>query len=1813
MSKPGRSVNISKTTSALLGGGSSSTAGSHLLDAGPDLNFYTPRSSSSFENKGEISDTDIASTLAARLGRGKVYTAVGNRVVVALNPGRPVADFCKESGSRSARFKGQEQGEGYEIVDVDDIQPVMGDGGEDVNEAKASSFQLVESAFLHMMQQKKDQSILLTGESGSGKTFTFDLVTHHLLNIVRSSDTISSLETRVSNVQTVLKAFTQAFHDPNLTQTCMSTYLEYQFDANGQLVGLKTLVTPLSSTRIGTGFGDQHLHQDGRSFDVFYYMLEGLTSEEKRSLFLTSDASSFKYLSHFRTRTFRRKDASGFQLLQTAFSKLGFKPKIQSSTWKILAALLHLGNIQFSHPTDQEACTTKDTESLEAVQSLLGIPPSAIIQCLTYRTVQTQNSRYSVILTAAEAHARRDCLARWLYNTLIQLIVDKINRRVAQDEAHWSNYISVWDLPGEPPLDANNNSKNKNPSSLSLDTLGVFYGNAKVGALVMQQVYQKPHDLLTREGVEDLHSLLPVPRSKFAEGLEAVLDILHAESIAGLQKGRGDRDFDAVLVEKLKGAGLVEDSGLKVSTAGGHGFVIRQSETSVIHFDATGWVGANHAGNTAVEDLKKLLSDVDSKLDRLLRVLLQLREIKQTLHRTCSESTSLPPPTSTQTPDNPIMDLCIGSEFPTTASNLRTNLSDLLDAVSDTFIWWIPHVRISHDSKSFSHFDPVVVLNQVRKLNLACFANSLGGLYTTTMTTKEFLERYKSILTSTTTAVSTTEDSDADVLHPGFLCDSIAKEMELVTGLEYHRGLNYVFLSEASWRLLESKLGDLFANRQAALWAEQQQQANQEHRARFDLDFEDEDGLTEMSLDLSDGRRKGLEVVVTGAEGEGKGSKRMKADQGRVIKPKSRTRQNWLCLTWCLTWWIPSYFLRVCGQMKRSDVQLAWREKLALCMLIILLCGLVLFFIIGIGLIMCPKQYVMSQGQIDGLNTTAKPYVSIYGSYYHIPDIVKSHVRDKEYLNTLAMEQTTLGHDVSAMFYKTIVWKNYCNLPQPSGWDNIVRAVPKQAFRVWFPHQGKTEKGQQIDYIRLIAPMRKGFIARDPKWIEGYLAADPENNKLIIAYDRVYDMSTYLSPMNTNNFMGPNIRKIVNEFGTSGKDVTQYLEAIRKAEGQQAWENYMGCLNGLFFTGVVDRRNDPKCVFSNYILLAASIVICSVIGMKFLAALQCSFRRSPEDHKRYIICQVPCYTEGPDSLLRTFESLLLSGYDDSRKLIFVISDGLIVGSGNDKPTPDIVLDVLGHPTNQRVDSHMFLSLGEGQRQLNMAKVYSGHYSIHGKSVPYIVVVKVGTPKETSKPGNRGKRDTQLLIMRYLNKVHFDKEMNPLELEITRQMKHMLNLDPKLFEFVLWVDADTEVVGICGETVIANEMESWVTMIQVYEYFISHHLSKAFESVFGSVTCLPGCFCMYRIKSASGNPLLISPGVIKDFSENTVDTLHLKNLLHLGEDRYLTTLMMKHFPSFKLTFTADAKCKTNAPDQWEVLVSQRRRWINSTVHTLLELMTIKNLCGFCLFSMRAIVLLDLVSTCVQPSAIIYIGYLIYSIIVDSQDGTHLIALIMIGVIYGGQMVIFLAKGEFQHMGWLVIYILAMPIYSFYLPLYAFWHFDDFSWGNTRVVVDDLGSRHYDRDEEEFDESVIPLKTWTEYETELHLVHRATSSPQQHLGVENWLYQTQMSIPAYTATSNSLYYAASSAYGSEADHAQHHRGSPPSDFGGVTRESIERDLIEIEVRRILSVSDLGKVNRRSVRAQVMQALQGRISNIQGKKKLIDQVLQELLTSS
>ncbi|KAL5336851.1 chitin synthase D [Aspergillus crustosus] len=516
----------------------------------------------------------------------------------------------------------------------------------------------------------------------------------------------------------------------------------------------------------------------------------------------------------------------------------------------------------------------------------------------------------------------------------------------------------------------------------------------------------------------------------------------------------------------------------------------------------------------------------------------------------------------------------------------------------------------------------------------------------------------------------------------------------------------------------------------------------------------------------------------------------------------------------------------------------------------------------------------------------------------------------------------------------------------------------------------------------------------------------------------------------------------------------------------------------------------------------------------------------------HTMCLVTCYSEGEDGIRTTLDSIATTDYPNSHKSIVVICDGIIKGKGEQFSTPEIVLRMMRDPIvpHEEVQAFSYVAVATGSKRHNMAKIYAGFYDYGANSifppekqqrVPMMIIVKCGTPAEasTSKPGNRGKRDSQIILMSFLQKVMFDERMTELEYEMFNGLLHVTGIPPDFYEVVLMVDADTkvfpdslthmisamvkdpEVMGLCGETKIANKTDSWVTMIQVFEYFVSHHQSKAFESVFGGVTCLPGCFSMYRIKAPKGGqnywvPILANPDVVEHYSENVVDTLHKKNLLLLGEDRYLSTLMLRTFPKRKQIFVPQAVCKTVVPDEFKVLLSQRRRWINSTVHNLMELVLVRDLCGTFCFSMQFVIFIELIGTLVLPAAISFTIYVVVTSIVNRP--VQIIPLVLLALILGlpGVLVVVTAH-RLVYVLWMFIYLLSLPIWNFVLPTYAYWKFDDFSWGETRKTDGEKDKGHEDG-EGEFDSSKITMKRWRDFEKDRRLRMQAGAGWQPPVG-------------------------------------------------------------------------------------------------------------------
>jgi chitin synthase len=330
--------------------------------------------------------------------------------------------------------------------------------------------------------------------------------------------------------------------------------------------------------------------------------------------------------------------------------------------------------------------------------------------------------------------------------------------------------------------------------------------------------------------------------------------------------------------------------------------------------------------------------------------------------------------------------------------------------------------------------------------------------------------------------------------------------------------------------------------------------------------------------------------------------------------------------------------------------------------------------------------------------------------------------------------------------------------------------------------------------------------------------------------------------------------------------------------------------------------------------------------------------------------------------------------------------------------------------------------------------------------------------------------------------------------------------------------------------------------------------------------------------------------VESYQEIRVDTLHMKNLLHLGEDRYLTTLLLKFHSQYKTKYLFRAHAWTVAPDSWKVFMSQRRRWINSTVHNLVELIPLQQLCGFCCFSMRFVVFLDLLSTVVAPVIVVYIGYLIY-VLAYRKDVIPITAFILLGAIYGLQAIIFILRRKWEMIGWMIIYLLATPVFSFGLPLYAFWHMDDFSWGNTRIVTGEKGKKIVVSDEGKFDPASIPKKKWDEYQAEMWEQHTTRDDRSEISGTS---YGTKRFMGSASVAGSDYGMIPPSRPMSHLDLPRFGNNSrmslAPSGYGGYDNLEMASlnlpsdDALLAEIRDILSTSDLMTITKKAVKIEL-----------------------------
>ncbi|XP_041880137.1 unconventional myosin-VIIa isoform X1 [Corvus kubaryi] len=351
---------------------------------------------------GDLNEAGILRNLLIRYREHLIYTNCGGRtytgsILVAVNP--------------------------YQLLPIYSPEQIRLYTNKKIGEMPPHIFAIADNCYFNMQRNNKDQCCIISGESGAGKTESTKLILQFLAAI---SGQHSWIEQQVLEANPILEAFGNAKTIRNDNSSRFGKYIDIHFNKRGAIEGAKIEQYLLEKSRVC------RQAQDERNYHVFYCMLRGMTMEQKKKLGL-GKATDYNYLAMGNCTTCDgRDDSKEYANIRSAMKVLMFTDTENWEISKLLAAILHMGNLQYEARTydNLDACEVVQSASLITAATLLEVEPQDVMNCLTSRTIITRGETVSTPLSMEQALDVRDAFVKGIYGRLFVWIVEKINAAI---------------------------------------------------------------------------------------------------------------------------------------------------------------------------------------------------------------------------------------------------------------------------------------------------------------------------------------------------------------------------------------------------------------------------------------------------------------------------------------------------------------------------------------------------------------------------------------------------------------------------------------------------------------------------------------------------------------------------------------------------------------------------------------------------------------------------------------------------------------------------------------------------------------------------------------------------------------------------------------------------------------------------------------------------------------------------------------------------------------------------------------------------------------------------------------------------------------------------------------------------------------------------------------------------------------------------------------------------------------------------------------------------------------------------------------
>uniref|UniRef100_A0A8C1QYH5 Myosin IHb n=1 Tax=Cyprinus carpio TaxID=7962 RepID=A0A8C1QYH5_CYPCA len=398
------------------------------------------------------SETAFMDNLRKRFNENLIYTYIGT-LLVSVNPYKELGIYTKK------------QMDIYMGVNFFELPPHI--------------FALADNVYRTMISETNNHFILISGESGAGKTEASKKVLQFYAVCCPSTRLLDNVRDRLLLSNPVLEAFGNAKTLKNDNSSQFGKYMDIQFDHQGAAVGGHILSYLLEKSRV------VHQNHGERNFHIFYQLVEGGEDELLRWLGLERNCQKYRYLIQGEcAKVSSINDKSDWKTVQKALTIIEFSEKDIEHLFAIIASVLHLGNVHFEASAHGYATLNSSAE-------LLGIPSNILQEGLTHRKIEAKAEEVLSPFTAEHAKYARDALAKAIYGRTFTWLVNKINESLVNKDSTRKTVIGLLDIYGFEVFDVN-----------SFEQFCINFCNEKLQQLFIQLTLKSEQEEYEMEGIE---------------------------------------------------------------------------------------------------------------------------------------------------------------------------------------------------------------------------------------------------------------------------------------------------------------------------------------------------------------------------------------------------------------------------------------------------------------------------------------------------------------------------------------------------------------------------------------------------------------------------------------------------------------------------------------------------------------------------------------------------------------------------------------------------------------------------------------------------------------------------------------------------------------------------------------------------------------------------------------------------------------------------------------------------------------------------------------------------------------------------------------------------------------------------------------------------------------------------------------------------------------------------------------------------------------------------------------------------------------